>query len=213
MTALSCQSRSASTPSWYNRWAGQTVICLASGPSLTKQQADLAIASGHKVIVTNSTWQIAPDCDVIYGCDHTWWNANWRAIDSDAERWTQDKLAAHIPYMNRVLATSGNRLSRKPGLIYTGRNSGFQIMQLAYQWGAKRILLAGYDMQFTGGKAHWHTDHRGMPNASGVAGWAEQFEPMALDLLDEGVEVINCTRETALKCFPRMSLEGALCIR
>lgn len=66
-------------------------------------------------------------------------------------------------------------------------------------------------MQRTGGKFHWHGKHWGnLPNGQGFPTWIKNFAPLAVDLARRGVEVINATRETALQCFPRMSLEEAL---
>lgn len=90
------------------------------------------------------------------------------------------------------------------------RNSGAGAIALAAHWGARRIVLIGYDCQKTGGRAHWHPDHpRGMGNAGSVDKWPAQFLDVARNL--RGIEVINCTRETALVVFPRMPLEEALC--
>lgn len=92
-------------------------------------------------------------------------------------------------------------------------NSGAAAIELAADMGAKRIILLGYDCQHTGGKRHWHGDHpkgAGSGNAGNIAKWPAIFNRLARSL--KGVEVINCTRETALTCFPRASLEGALIV-
>lgn len=82
---------------------------------------------------------------------------------------------------------------------------------MAAKAGASRVILLGYDCQFTGGMAHHHGDHPpGLGNAGSLPKWPEQFKRLAASL--DGVEVINCTRETALRFFPRMALEDALCL-
>jgi hypothetical protein len=89
------------------------------------------------------------------------------------------------------------------------RNSGAGAIALAAHWGASRVLMLGYDCQKTGGKAHWHGDHpKGLGNAGSVAKWPAQFQDMLRYLAD--VEVINCSRATALTCFPRGDLETCL---
>jgi hypothetical protein len=40
--------------------------------------------------------------------------------------------------------------------------------------------------------------------------WIAGFNVLAAGLVRNGVEVINCTRETALTCFKRASIEEAL---
>lgn len=101
-----------------------------------------------------------------------------------------------------------------PPIICRGANSGFQALNLAVHLGARRIVLLGYDMQRTGGLSHWHGDHgRGLNNPSehNFARWRRQFEEAAPTLAAAGIEVVNCSRATALTCFPRMDLHAALC--
>ena len=94
-------------------------------------------------------------------------------------------------------------------MIHEGGNSGYQAMNLAFNAGAKRIVLLGFDMQRTGDKAHWFGNHPGsMQVPSPYADWLKKFEPLAADLTAQGVEVFNCTRETALTCFKRVPLES-----
>lgn len=78
-------------------------------------------------------------------------------------------------------------------------------------FGAARIVLLGYDMQRTGGRKHWHADHPDrMGNGIMHSKWAERFDRLALKLDALGVDVINATRETALRKFRRASLAEAL---
>lgn len=88
-------------------------------------------------------------------------------------------------------------------------NSGAGAISLAAHLGATRVLMLGYDCQRTGGKAHWHGDHpAGLGNAGSLAKWPAIFEKLASVLV--GTEIINCSRDTALACFPRVRLEDAL---
>lgn len=90
-----------------------------------------------------------------------------------------------------------------------GQNSGAGAIALAARWGATRIILLGYDCQLTGGRTHWHGDHpEGLGNAGVVNQWPSQFAALAARL--KGVEIVNCSRETALRRFPREPLEVAL---
>jgi hypothetical protein len=88
-------------------------------------------------------------------------------------------------------------------------NSGAGLVAISHMAGAARVIMLGYDCQKTDGKAHWHGDHpRGLGNAGAVAKWPAQFAKLAETV--KGMEVINCTRTTALDCFPRMDLDKAL---
>jgi len=91
-----------------------------------------------------------------------------------------------------------------------GENSGAGAIGLAVHAGAQRILLLGYDCQRTGGRSHWHGDHpAGLDNAGVVDAWPAQFAAFARGLAST-VAITNCTRESALTCFPRASLQEAL---
>lgn len=93
----------------------------------------------------------------------------------------------------------------------TGGNSGFQAIGLAYQLGAARIILIGYDMQHTGGKSHRFGDHpKPLSNFVGANNLVKRFTPLADGLRRVGVPVYNCTLETALQCFERANLEDVL---
>lgn len=104
----------------------------------------------------------------------------------------------------------------RPGLgkkeVHTGGNGGYQAVNIAYLLGASRICLLGYDMQMTGGKTHWHGNHTktSNPNAHMCKKWVSNFDLLYRDLCAEGVELVNCTRDTALN-VPRERLE--LCLK
>lgn len=88
-------------------------------------------------------------------------------------------------------------------------NSGAGAIILASLAGAKRIILLGYDCQHTGGKAHWHGDHPAkLGNANRPESWIKGFERAAREV--SGIEVINCSRATALDMFPRKELGECL---
>jgi len=88
-------------------------------------------------------------------------------------------------------------------------NSGAAAISMAHQGNAERVILLGYDCQHTDGKRHHHGDHpKGLGNAGSVHKWAERFEEQRRDFA--GTEIINCSRETALTCFPRAALEDLL---
>lgn len=89
-------------------------------------------------------------------------------------------------------------------MINQGLNSGYQAMNLAYHFGATRMLLLGFDMQRTNGRSHWFGDHPGKLNVpSPYDEFVKRFGPLAKDLDAQGVQVVNCSTSTALECFPR----------
>ncbi|WP_376947077.1 hypothetical protein [Azorhizophilus paspali] len=155
--------------------------------------------AGIPAIAVNSSWRMARFAEIVYAGDACWWTAYGAEIDIPAERWSCTRQAAQRFGVNHHPA-------------HGEYNSGMRAIQFAIWQGASRILLLGYDCSLANG-SHWHGDHERTknPDAKKVAGWHRQFAQVAAEARATGVEVLNCSRETALICFPRLSLEEALC--
>ena len=102
---------------------------------------------------------------------------------------------------------------RHPFFKQGGQNSGAGAIALAHHFGARRVILLGYDCSFEPGtnKRHWHGDHErngGSGNAGSVNKWPAQFKKL-LGLVS-GMDVVNCSRRTALTTFPLAKLEDVL---
>lgn len=183
------------TPS--NLWSGKSVVILAGGPSLTKEQADTARAFPR--IAINNSYMLAHDADMLYAADPEWWQKYPEAL-----RFAGHKLVAR----NSV---------RFPGVWYIpplgpawGGNSALRAARVAVDAGASRILLLGVDLnpdQLT----HWHGNHReGLrnptPEVFRLARKAWEMFSQCPDL----PKIVNCSLQSALTCFPVMPLEEAL---
>lgn len=118
---------------------------------------------------------------------------------------------AKLYRLNRVESERGGGISKMPNTIMQGGNSGFQAVGLALLFGAARITLLGFDMQFApDGKKHWHGDHAGKlhnPKRNNFQFWLQHFNLLAAQ---SPIPIINATRTTALTCFPRVDLDEAL---
>jgi len=212
-----------------------TAICVASGPSLTDAQcaiADEARRDGRaKIIVVNDNWCKLRDADALYACDGPWWAiyADQVRVGFRGECWTRVaikepdgsyntverrhlEVVAGLPWLDCVPVLRDVGLPRN-GAIPMGGNSGHGAIGLAYLFGARRILLVGYDMKRgANGEAHHFGDHP-KPLTQGVpTSWIRRFDQMAEDAKARGVTIVNCTRDTALTQFPRMDLREALAI-
>lgn len=165
-----------------------------------------------RVMVVNCTFRLLPDADVLYAGDLQWWDRYGLEAQSFAgEKWTRDEYAAQRYRLRRVQRREGAGLCRERGCVHPGGNSGFQAVNLAWHFGARRMVLLGFDMHRRNG-GHWHGEHDGMLSApaSHLPIWRREFSAMAFDLKHEGVQVINATPDTALECFQRMPLQEAL---
>ncbi len=134
----------------------------------------------------------------------------------DAKWWDTHIAEVRACFTGELLSTTNQ--ARRHGIAAMGTygvgfdpcgNSGAGCIAVAHLMGARRMLLLGYDCQRTDGKAHWHGDHpRGLGNAGSLHKWPKQYEDLARKV--SGSTVINCSRATALQCFPRQPLEQAL---
>lgn len=174
------------------------IIC-ASGPSLTITDCAAACRSGLPVIAVNSSWRAAPGCTHIYAGDLRWWDANIDLLPSSASRWTCN-YRAHKRYGLNLFDTDTR----------WAFNSGQRSILFAASQGAKNIILLGFDCSING-SSHWHGDHVGLdnPTAESVTRWRGEFASTARVLAGK-VNIINSSRQTALKCFRCLSLEEAL---
>lgn len=186
-------------------WSGRTVVCIASGPSLTPEDVALVQASGHPTIVTNTTFRLAPWADVVFGMDANWWRQYVAEVKGSCT--------------GRLMCTSHAVRSLGVEALYAcpwfpnfgAGNSGMAIIRLALAGKAQKIVLLGYDCQKTEGKMHWHGDHpKGLGNGASLKRWPKHFEHVARDAKNASCLVLNASRVTALKCFERAELESAL---
>jgi hypothetical protein len=194
------------TPLVPRLWPGETFVCLGGGPSLTQEDVDAC--QGHRIIAINDSYKLT-DPDVIYAADAKWWKRNPETFALDCFRYSlqPNKLPSHQVIALQVTGLTG--LETWSGGLRTGGNSGYQAINLAVHLGAFKIILLGYDMQKQGRRQHWHEDHPEQRPCNFKA-WISYFPTLIEHLRRHHVEVINCTRETALTCFPRMPLEDAL---
>jgi len=185
---------------------GATIVCLGGGPSLT--QADVDAVHGRAVVIAiNDAYRLAPTADILYGCDARWWSWHKGVPSFAGPKFSIDPQARVWPGVVVLRNTGTQGLERDPGGIRTGRNSGYQAVNLAVHLGAARIVLLGYDMSVGArGRTHWFGDHPNRivsPYASMLREWPTIVAPLA----EAGVEVVNASRRTALTCFRRVALE------
>lgn len=187
-------------------WPGSTIVCIGTGPSLT--QADVDYCRGKaRVIVVNNAVFLAPWADVMHACDAKFWY--WHRADKRLAAFTGLKYAleprAKFPGVQVLRNTGDTGLDLRPECLRAGRNSGYQAINLAVHLGAARILLLGYDMQGDHYFGH-HPDQSRPPFATCLKRYATLVEP----LQKLNIAIVNCSRKTALRCFPCQPLEEAL---
>lgn len=180
-------------------WRGRTVACIASGPSLAVEDVERIRAAALPTIVVNNTWRLAPWADILYAMDAPW----WKHYGDEAMRGFAGRKFSYV----RVPGAQHT----KGEIFPTGwGNSGSYAISLAVVTGASRVILLGYDCQISAaGRAHWHDDHpKPMGNAASISTWPRKFALVATYAQQHGCRVVNCSRETALTCFERGTLDA-----
>jgi hypothetical protein len=185
-------------------WPDSLIVCLGTGPSLTG--ADVTRVQGQRVIAINNAYQLAPWADVLYACDAKWWRWHAGAPTFHGRKYMLQPACREYPEITALRNTGPTGLELDPSGLRTGHNSGYQAINLAVHLGARTIVLLGYDMQSPGRDAHFfgaHPDQSKPPFSRCLATFATLVEPLAA----RGIAVLNCTRQTALRCFPQPALD------
>ena len=184
-------------------WARKTVVCIASGPSLTAE--DCERVRQLPCIVTNTTFRLVPWAEALMGHDAKWWEAHGAEVQ--ASEFQGRRVACAVT--SRALNVT-NALAFIPGRGFA--NAGTAAIALALHGGATRIVLLGFDCKRGhDGATHWHGSHPApLGDAKSMPKWAAKFDKVAAVARSMSVPIINCTRDTALTCFPRSTLDHEL---
>jgi hypothetical protein len=216
-------------------WEGSTVFILGGGPSLSSVNFDLI--KHRRIISTNNafgepngkthrygkediaTYKARDWVDVIFFADLKWFRWHRRSIREAAE----NSIVLTCNQNNGVLKTTGpwlkkvrrnnNRVlgitSDKKDHISWNRSTGAAAINVAYHFGAKTVVLLGFDMRLIDGKKNYHDDHK-EPAHDPCARHLKCFKAIARDAAKLGLNIINCTPGSAIEYFPIMSLEEYL---
>jgi hypothetical protein len=195
---------------------GGVVVCIASGPSLTTEDVEYVRGKADRVIVVNTSYQIAPWADCLCASDVRWWHWHKGAQSFPGLKYATSKRVGQMARERKWKGIEILRNSGAKGLdldthgVMHGLNTGYRAINIAVHFGAKRILLLGYDMQQGPNKQeHWHPDHPSR-SRSPYATFVKYFDTLVEPLAQLGVEVINCTPGSALTQFPQRPLREVL---
>lgn len=219
-------------------WEGDTAVILGGGPSLSLDQLALVyaahIAGKVRCIAVNDAYLWAPWADVLYAGDAHWheWHrqgtpkahigmsaaevrkrfAEFRgpkcSIEAQAANIKDD--ATHI-LRNAHGKFHGLGLSADQGSLVTGRNSGFQALQLAILAGAKKIILLGFDGRPTNtGQTHWSGGHPSPTPDDAYMHYRKSFTEAAEAIKKAGVRVINASPDSAIDSFEKADIADCL---
>lgn len=187
------------------------IVIIAGGPSLTHEDVALVEITDADIMGVNDAYRICNRLTYLYACDRRWWNWHWARVNEiSCRKFALEDLNRHG--VEQLIDDGVEGISFEWPKVRTGRNSGYQAINLSILLGYEQIILLGYDLQYTNGKAHWFGDHPKPLNNAPLARineWIRYFNQMAKEL-PNSIQILNATRETALSCFPKVALEDAL---
>lgn len=190
------------------------IVCIATGPSLSKADIDKCQAAELALMAINNAYAFIDAPQYHYAGDTNWWKTHFHHTHACSYKYSiksKDRDEGH-PGVKQMRRGPTESFSIGWPVLCTGKNSGFQAVNLAYLLGFRKVILLGYDMKFKGdGTRHCHPDHpKYNPTDATVDEWIRIFNKCTPMIKEAGLEVINCTRDTDLECFPTMQLEEAL---
>lgn len=218
-------------------WDGATVAILATGPSLTEEDVQdlsyevqwpnfLAIHLSYRLVQP-----VATD-DMLFAADpHRSWRhypelvefpglkacllGRHRPDREPAPEKVEEARRLHEEHGVKVLRHLAEHvgLSDDPGVV-RGNNGIHQGINIAVLAGAKRILLLGADLKpGPGGELYWHGEKHPWQEVYARLNFPAQIasiETTVAPLRERGIEVLNLCLDSALTCFPRVTLKEAL---
>jgi len=208
------------------RWPGATIVCLASGPTLTQEDCARVRTAGLPVIAVNDAIRLAPWAPVLYSSDRAWWRVHRGVPELHGVPYTGVRVsvgprrgtATPIPGASgadiTVLRHTGvDGLERDPSGLRTGGNSGYAAINLAVHLGARRVILLGYQGGPHGGRSHFfgrHPSGLDNPSEANFAAWRRAYDTLAPALAAAGVTIVNCTPASQITAFWATDLTHAL---
>lgn len=201
------------------KWKDQDVFVIGGGTSLEKFDWELLRPDDVLTIGCNDAYLRGPDiCNICVFGDKQWWTLHERGLEA-YQASGQCSVFTNCPQLIK-------RQKKKPTISWLwmmerkhrglhldalswGSNTGCVAVNLALLLGAKRVLLLGFDMKLTGGRANWHDNSLVKPSPVPYSGFIKGFRYIAKDLPEKfpGSEIINITDDSNLHVFPKIGVK------
>lgn len=205
-------------------WPGSTIAIIGGGPSIKEIDTELLFSGKCRTIGVNHGFRIGP-VDVLWFGDHSWYEINQASVNNFAGlKLTCDTRLPEMPWPHHIKRIRRCQIgskpereglhgieSQRPDYVRWNNNSGGSAINVAYHLGASRILLLGFDMRRVGAEAHFHDFYPKRKESNDpYKRHLDCFPQIAIDAHDLGLEIINCTPDSAITQFPFMTLNEAL---
>lgn len=196
-------------------WSGQIAAIVASGPSAKK--GNLNLLKSVRVMAIKKSFELVPFAEVVYGCDGPWWRSVNGLINFRGLKLSYDVAVTGQEFGIGQVKIPNNKCDQllfdEIGTVGAGGNSGFQALNLALQFGARKILLIGLDAHGSYGHEHWYGRNTAWkmnnPDENNYRHWRAAFKGVSGKIKEMGGDVINTSLGSSIDCFPKMSIETA----
>lgn len=188
-------------------------MIVGTGPSAATLPLSLACGKAQCIAIKGA-WQFVPWADALYGLDLGWWIANQGAAGFIGHKFTPSPRAARVFRLHQTRVKLGARIILDPpgtlgcGLKDGGGHSGWQAINLAIQFGARRIVLAAFEMTLAHG-ARFNGGSAGVAKADAarVERWRAEMDAAADQFAAIDCSVINATPGSALRAYPKADFQ------
>lgn len=184
---------------------------------------DLLRGRMRVIAIKEAAVDLAPWADVAYGCDAAWWKyrrglPGFRGLKV---AWAP-AVGAEFPDVHLIKIREARRskpndrkyvdeiLTDTPGMVGSGCNSGFQAINLAIQFGVRRVVLVGFSLagKHYYGRNEW--PKAGNPTEAHFDDCRRAYEANVPVLRSLGVDVVNATPASTLTCFRHAALDRVI---
>jgi len=196
-------------------------VVIGTGPSLTPEQ--IAKVSHLRKFGANRAFEFG--VDVLHGCNYQFWDHYWPQVkDLPCHKWTtRPELEGKYEGLNYIREEWIDGLSTDKSYIAAHHGTGPQVLNLALHYGCKKIILIGWDMRFNGkvtdrnytGDRHYFGEDELTKNhwprtgpQGELAGLIKEMETIHPE--DYDIEIVNCTPNSAMTCFPMADLDDVI---
>ena len=191
-------------------WRGRSVFVIGGGPSLAGFEFDRLRDRGI-VLAVNDAIKAVPFADAVVSIDTVWWTHRKQFLRSFGGEKIAIVPPSHKtePGVTRYARDNRAMISRDPGVVCTGENSGFAAIGLAFMRRARVIHLLGFDMTAPG---HFHSGYewRCRYGAKDYPRWAGMFGVLQDEAVARGSRIVNLNPASAIRCFPFATIDEVL---
>jgi len=200
-------------------WQGNTAYIIGGGPSLKSQ--DLSLIHKKRVIGVNNAFLLGDWVDVCWFGDMQWgrWHkkellTKYHGLVASCN--TNTHFVRNHPWIKFLRRGKAMGIDPQPAHVSWNHNSGCSAINLAYHFGATRIVLLGFDMSNgKKGETHWHGGHKQLPkdqkgNNTPYSRWVKTTAFIYRDARKLGIEILNASPITTITVFPKVKLEDVV---